>query len=267
MTTRSCAIGCRPKRLDLPRFATHWLVGALVSALLLACVAAAEAGDSQAPAPRQAEPVVAEAEPVRRGTPSWYAATVAEDEKGGFLMVHFWSKGPLFRSEAIIAGRRIETLVDRTTYYIIDSASGTGVAIERSAAAIAQDEGRVRPFANELHKLLMEGGELVGSETSAQGPVEVYRVTNSRGQRTLWMSIEDPQVPLRVRTYDRATATTGKVDYVNWLYGPKIWDGFFAPDPRIDLERISYEQYRERVGRGPIGPAPVLYSHLLHGEN
>jgi hypothetical protein len=80
------------------------------------------------------------------------------------------------------------------------------------------------------------------------------------------MSTEDPQVPLLVRTYDRATATTGKVEYVNWLYGPKIWDGFFAPDPRIDLERISYEQYRERVGRGPIGPAPVLYSQLLHGE-
>ena len=30
---------------------------------------------------------------------SWYAATIAEDEKGNFLMVHFWAKGALFRSE------------------------------------------------------------------------------------------------------------------------------------------------------------------------
>ena len=132
---------------------------------------------------------------------------------------------------------------------------------------MAQDEARGRPFANELQKLLIEGGELVDTEESTHGPVDVYRVTDERGRRTLWMSTKEPQIPLRIQTYDRATATTGRVDYVNWLHGLPIWDEFFTPDPRIDLERISYEQYKQRAGRVPIGPAPVLYRQLLHGND
>jgi hypothetical protein len=69
-----------------------------------------------------------------------------------------------------------------------------------------------------------------------------------------------------VKTYDRETATTGKVDYVNWLHNPLVGDEFFAPDPRLKLQQFGYEEYRKRLRLGPIGPAPVLYRHLLHGE-
>lgn len=205
------------------------------------------------------------AEPPPRPT-SWYAATVAEDEKGSFLMVHFWSKGPLLRSEAVIAGRRIVTIVNGDTYYILDAVGGTGVAIGRSEVAIVQDKGRERPFGNELRDILVQGGELIRSETAGGREVDVYRVTNGRGRRTLWISHTDPQVPLRVETFDRASATTGRIDYVNWLHRPLLPDGFFEPDPRIELERVTYEQYGQRVGRRLIGPAPVLYRHLLHGK-
>ncbi len=247
---------CLPARLARAVFGALLVVGVDVGA-----DDGAASGEA-APAAK-AQP----AESDRKRASSWYAATVAKDDKRGFLMVHFWSKGSLFRSDAIIAGRRIVTIVDPTTYYIVDSASGLGVAIERSANAIAQDEGRGRPFANELQKLLAEGGELVGTEESEQGPVDIYRVTNRRGRRTLWMSTAEPQVPLKVETYDRATATNGQIDYLNWIHGPQIWDGFFAPDPRVELERISYEQYKQRAGHEPIGPAPVLYRQLLHGND
>jgi outer membrane lipoprotein-sorting protein len=212
-----------------------------------------------------AEAVLAQSPPA--GQPvSWYAATVAEAEKGGFLMVHFWSKGPLFRSEAVVAGRKIVTIVDRTTYYILDEVSGQGIGIERSEAARALNDQARRPFGNELDKLLREGGELIGSEQSGGQLVDVYRLTDDRGRRTIWVSTTKPSIPLRVVTYDRSSATTGKLDYVNWLHNPVLADSFFAPDPRIEMKRFTYEEYRKQIRKAPLGPAPVLYRHLLHGE-
>ncbi len=219
--------------------------------------AAAAAGEKAAPAPAAS----------RKRVSSWYAATVAEDERGGFLMVHFWSKGPLFRSEAVIAGRRLVTIVDRTTYYVIDDTAGNGIAIERSQAARDLDAKRERPFANELQQLLANGGELVGTEQSRGQSVDVYRLTNDDGRRTIWVSTTNPPVPLRVETYDRESARTGRIDYVNWLYNPALPDSFFAPDPRTKLDRFGYEEYRKRILLGPVGPAPVLYRHLLHGSD
>jgi len=197
---------------------------------------------------------------------SWYAATLAEDEKGGFLMVHFWSKGGLFRSEAVLAGRKIVTIVDATTYYIIDEVSGRGVGIERAKAAREHFAKGQRPFGNEFEDLIRDGGELVGRKQAGGQTVDVYRVTDFRGRRTVWASTGKPTVPLRVETYDRDSATTGTIDYVNWLHNPVIADSFFAPNPRVQIEKLSYVEYRKRIRTGPVGPAPVLYRHMLHGE-
>ena len=234
------------------RFCGTVTLGALLALLAMVSMACAESPPK--PIPEAAKPT------------SWYAATVVEDAQGGFLMVHFWAKGPLFRSEAVLGGRRIVTIVDRTDYYIIDAVGWTGIAIERSAAARALDETRGRPFGNELERLLAQGGELIGSEQAQGKTLDVYRVTDDRGRRTIWVSTTNPPVPLRVKTYDRETATTGKVDYVNWLHNPLVGDEFFAPDPRLKLQHFGYEEYRKRLRLGPIGPAPVLYRHLLHGE-
>ena len=56
-------------------------------------------------------------------------------------------------------------------------------------------------------------------------------------------------------------------EYRNWIYGPELPDSFFAPGARVELERVSYAGYKKRVGRESIGPAPVLYSDLLHGRD
>ena len=154
------------------------------------------------------EPAAArKAAPAER-LPTWYAATVAEAEKGGFVVVNFWSKGTWLRAEAVLAGRHIVTLVDATTYYVIDDAAGTGIAIERNAAARAQDATRGRPFANELADLLRRGGEHVGTEQASGQTVDVYRLTDETGRRTIWVSTTNPPVPLRIETFDRASETT-----------------------------------------------------------
>jgi hypothetical protein len=182
-------------------------------------------------------------------------------------MVHFWSDGALFRSEAVIAGRKIVTVVSAEKYYVVDAVGGTGIAIERSDAAKALDGNRARPFANEFEELLRNGGEHIRTEKVATRTLEVYRVTDARGRRTIWVMQTDPPVPLRVETYDRESATTGRVDYMNWLQGPLIDESFFMVDPRWRIEQISYKDYRKRIRKGPVGPAPVLYQHLLHGES
>ena len=220
----------------------------------------AETGSPAQPKP-QAKPQAKEAES------SWYAATVAEDQRGSFLMVHFWSRGPLFRSEAVLGGRKIVTIVTRDRYIIADAVSGYAISIARSAAAKALDGKLSRPFGNELLQLLAEGGEHVGTEKATGQTVDVYRITDDRGRRTLWMSQSKPPVPLRIETYDRETGTTGKVDYLNWLHNPSIADSFFQPDSGWKIEEISYQEYRERILKGPVGPAPVLYRRLLHGDS
>lgn len=236
-------------------------VTAIACSALLFSVAGSAAAEKAEKAAKKADAKTAQA-----GVPTWYAATVAEDEGGQFLMVHFWSKGPLMRSEAVLAGRKILTIVNGSTYYIIDEVSGTGIAVERSPLALELDTKYDRPFANEVHRMLLEGGELIGSEKAGPQTVDVYRLTNDGGRRTIFMSTTNPPVPLRIETYDRATAKSGKIDYVNWLQNPVIPDDFFAPDKRIRLEHMSYEAYRTRIVMGPVGPAPVLYRHLLHGE-
>ena len=46
----------------------------------------------------------------------------------------------------------------------------------------------------------------------------------------------------------------------------ELSDAFFEPDPRVKLERVEYADYVTRSQTGPVGPAPVLFSNLLHGR-
>ena len=72
---------------------------------------------------------------------------------------------------------------------------------------------------------------------------------------------------MRVENFDRSSGRTTYVEYTNWLVAPLISDTFFEPDERIEMERFGYREYRARVRAGqPPGPAPVLYSELLHGR-
>ncbi|MCG8590075.1 MAG: hypothetical protein MJE66_12360 [Proteobacteria bacterium] len=196
---------------------------------------------------------------------SWYAEAVAQGERG-FLITHYWSSGPRFRAETVIAGRRIVTLVNGEYYTIIDATLGTGVAIQRDARAVAADAKRGRPFGVEAQEVRAAGGEKVGEERLAGRDLEVYRLTNDAGRRTVWVSPPPSELPVRVETYSRRSGQTQKLDYVNWLSGLPLPAGFFEPDPRIELERVGYEDYVRRSRKEPVGPAPVLFGVLLHGE-
>lgn len=196
---------------------------------------------------------------------TWYAQAYAQGERG-FLVTHLWAKGPKLRSEIIIAGHRIATIVSGEYYYIIDEVMGTGAAIRRSPAAVAEDATRGRPFGHEVQQLIDMGAEKVGEENYGGMRCNQYRLTNSSGRRTGCAGVDPPHLPVRVETYNRSTGKTDLLSYVNWLAGFTLPDTFFEPDARIVLDRLEYSEYAERSRRGPVGPAPVIYGHLLHGS-
>jgi len=245
-----------PLRLRLLRCVV--LIGAVaLSAPPIAAAQEAQVGEQEQPGQ------AAEVKPEQ----SWYASSLSRNEAGSFLVVHFWSKGARFRAETLIAGHRITSIVNGGTYYVLDPVLGTGAAIERSQRSVAQDATRGRPFGGELQQILSQGGEKVGTERVGGRECEMYRVTNAKGRRQVCLSMQEPQVPLRIESFDRNSGQTTYVDYSNWMLGLLISDAFFEPDERISMERLGYEEYQARTARGQsAGPAPVLYGDLLHGH-
>jgi hypothetical protein len=196
---------------------------------------------------------------------TWYVSTLSETERG-LLGVHYWSKGPSFRAETIVEGHRIATIVREASYYIIDVVSGTGVELGRSEKAIAEDAGRGRPFGREWEALVRDGGEKVRSQELGGVAYDLFRVTDQAGRREILVTRSEPRIPVSFETYDRKSGTTSVVRYSNWRRGLVISDGFFEPPPGLEIPRIEYEEYLERIRTRSIGPAPVLYGELLHGQ-
>lgn len=181
------------------------------------------------------------------------------------VMVQYWSKGPLFRSETIVAGHPIVTLVRGDEYYTWDALTGEGYVVKRTKAAIAADARRKRPFGMELEELLDEGGERIRSETLNGVRVDVYRVTDDDGRRTLWVDAGGLDLPIRLETYDRESGRTGHLDWISWVPGLVIPDAYFDPPKGLSLTRFdSYEDYLARLARGPTPPTPPLFHYLLH---
>jgi len=245
-------------RLEIP---AALLVVALLLVPPVAAAPKARKGDPSGPsnAARAAEIIRA-----RGGEETWYASTLSRPANE-LVTVHYWSKGSRFRAETVLAGHRIITIVNGEYYYTIDEVAGTGVAIRRSPKAVAADATRGRPFGGELKRLLAEGGEKIRTEKLGPRSFDIYRSTTSQGRSTVWMTAEDPRVPVRVETYLRKTGAEGTLDYVGWLFGLAIADSFFAPSPEVELERVDYQDYVRRAPREMVGPAPVLYRDLLHG--
>jgi hypothetical protein len=205
------------------------------------------------------------AAPARGQDATWYAETVAQSERG-FLVTHYWSKGAKLRAETVIQGHRIVTMVSGELYTIVDALTLEGVAIRRSPAAIAEDAKRGRPFASELDDVLADGGEKVGEQLVNGVQTDVYRATDARGKSTVWVTRDEPRFPVRTEYYSRVTKQESTTSYVNWLSGLPIPDAFFEPDASVKLEHVSYDEYVARTSKEPVGPAPVLFRHLLHGE-
>jgi hypothetical protein len=252
-----------------------WSRGALTSLLAWTLLVAPAAAQEEAPQPEGA-PTTAqeEAPPQPEEAPSapveypdtWYAQALAHSEIG-INVTHFWSKGPLLRAETVVIGRRVVTIVNGGTYYAYDGLGRTGVAVGRAPAAIEQDAERKRPFGNELAAVVQQGAESVGFEDLGGREVEVFRVTDERGRRQVWVTPGEERLPLRVEVFRRQTGRTLSTDFLNWMSGIPISDGFFEPEPGIDFVHLSFDEYLARQAEGkPLGPVPVFYTDLLSGR-
>lgn len=181
-------------------------------------------------------------------------------------LAHYWSKGSRFRAESIVAGHRVVSIVNDDTYYAIDAVRGAGIAIKRDPKAIEADAKRSRPFADEWEQLVRAGGESVGTEQIQGRESEIFRLTNSTGRRTVWVSVDEPRVPVRIETFDRKSGREEVVEYVDWLRGLVIADAFFDPPAKAQMLELDYRDYARRIRRGPVGPVPVLYRRFLQAE-
>lgn len=195
---------------------------------------------------------------------SYYAMTLG---RSGFDLVvaSYWSLGPLLRSQTVVAGHLIVTLVDKKHYYTYDALTRKGYRIGRSKTAIAQDGERMRPFALDYVELIAEGGEKVREETLNGINVDVYRVTDQRGRRTLWVTQNSLKFPVKLEGYDRKSGRTSVLDWVQWIPAIDLDEGFFEPPENLDLRRFDdYVEFRQALKEGAVEPSPPLFQYLLH---
>ena len=242
---------------------------ALIGALALYGADVLDAAPGAAKEPGEKKPAAAQASDpgARTRNETWHTSTVARHDRG-VMVVNYWSKGPLFRAETIMSGHRINSVINGDRYYIFDAVLGSGLSIERSKRAVAEDADRGRPFGREWQEIVDQGGELIrGGEVASIGiDYELYQVTNEDGRKQVLVTGNELRLPLRVETFVRSAGETSTVEYTGWQRGLVISDSFFEPPAGIDFEKLSYEQYVRSVGGIPRGPAPVFYSHLLHGS-
>ena len=199
--------------------------------------------------------------------PTWYARTRIATSFGP-VVNHYWSKGPWLRSETVLSGHRVVTIVNSTHYYVYDLVLGEGVEVARAPKAIAEDEERGRPFGRELDALIEAGGELIHQGQSEAGgmPYKVYQLTNENGRRRISVTDSEPPLPINVETFVRSSGHNGLLEYSGWLRDIAIAESFFVPPAHIEWERLRYDEYNRRAPREAVGPAPIYFRHLLHGN-
>jgi outer membrane lipoprotein-sorting protein len=208
-----------------------------------------------------------DAEPAAKPATRWYAQRITHGDTG-VAVEHYWSSGRKLRAEIVVQGASVHTIVNGEFYNIIDMTNQSGVRIRRPPEAIALDQKRPneRPFGREGEDLVAKGAEIVRSENLGDRPARVLRLTDDVGKREVWISDDKKKLPLRIEFWARESGVHTTTDYLDWVPDPQVVEAFFEPDPRIPLETIEYADYLERLGKGPIGPAPVMFAPLLHGK-
>ena len=198
---------------------------------------------------------------------TWHAETLTSSPRG-VQVTEYWSKGhDRLRAETVIAGHRFVTIVHGGLYYSVDATEGKGIVVKRDARALEDGRRWNRLVGLEGFVIQEKGGEKVKSEPLAGRLCDVYKQTDSRGRRQVWVQHEDAEqmIPLRVEFYNRQAGALIRTDYVQWASGLELPERLFAPDPRFPIEELSYEAYIQRAANGPP-VVPVLHTNLLHGE-
>jgi hypothetical protein len=208
-------------------------------------------------------PSLTQAQPKPAAPETWYTERLMS---GGAspTIEHIWSKGPWLRSELVVGGQPIVQLVKGDRYVVFNRVDHTGIAIQRTPLAIANDAAGKRPFADDRERIIAAGGERVRSETVGGSNCDVYRVTDRDGRRETCVTAAG--YPIRTEMWHRESGSSTTANYLSWAQGVPLPDAFFDPDPGVTLESYSYDGYLEAVKKGPVGPAPPLYSYLLHGR-
>jgi hypothetical protein len=208
-------------------------------------------------------PLAAEAQPAPAGPETWYTERLMSGS-GAPTIEHLWSKGAWLRSELVVAGQPIVQLVKGDRYVIVNRVERKGIAIQRNPRAIAADAAGKRPFADDRDRIVAAGGERVGTQRLGGSECEVYRVTDGDGRRETCVSAKG--FPIRTEMWHRSSGQSTTANYLTWAQDVPLPDAFFEPEPGVVIEEYGYDQYLEAVKTGPVGPAPPLHSHLLHGK-
>jgi hypothetical protein len=198
------------------------------------------------------------------GPNTWHATTFVRGGMG-LRVIRYWSKGDWMRAETLIGGHPIVTIVRDGEYIGYDELAGQGVRVRRAPEAIAADAKRERPFGNDLGEVQSQGAQKVEDVSLGGGEVEVWSRTDEAGRRKLWITKNEPRLPIRLETFVRAGAETITTEYSDWARGLAIPDAFFDVPANVKIENYDYAAFIEASSKGPI--APILYPDMLHGTD
>lgn len=236
------------------------LLGLVLLATLFAepAEAAKKAAKKDRPAP---------AEDVKRiDAEGVYAMSMARGDSG-LHIVEYWSRQGQMRAHTTLGGHPFVTLVTEDTYYTLDPVFKRGVAVPRSPRSTAATRGRHRLFGNEYEDMRAQGAEKIRSEQTSAGPVDVYRLTDDNGRRTVWVTGDEYRLPLKFETFIRATGETAQFEYLSWSPLRLTGEFFTVPGEGWDIERVpSYEAWVTADRNATFRQAPIIFPMLLHGR-
>ena len=154
------------------------------------------------------------------------------------------------------------------TYYAYNAVLMSGVAIRRTAEAIAADSSKLRPFGNEVEVLLSQGAEKIREEVLFNIPSDVYQISDEAGRRVLWVTQDSKRLPMRVEIYNRRTGSTSYKEYFDWQIGIPIAEEFFVPESASKLTHFEFDEYIGNITKKEVaGLVPILYEELLVGRS
>ena len=198
---------------------------------------------------------------------SWYTQRVTLGG-AGLGIENLWSEGAALRSQVVVNGHPMVTMVAGRRYVVVDLLRGAGLVVARHPNAVAQDRARSRPFGTELESLLAQGGEHVGDEDFSGVRCALYRLTDVRGRQEVCVGKSEdedaPKLPVFLRRWDRETNRSATIQYLNWRSGLTMGANFFKPDSRLALTEFSYEEYVRALQEQKVN-FPIFYPVLLHG--
>ena len=203
---------------------------------------------------------------------SWHAERLTSSAGTPPRVERMWSKGAALRSEIVLGGHGVITYVKGDRYVVVDSLTGKGTSIQRSAKAVAQDATRGRPFGAEQQLLVAAGGEKVKTEGAGEGACDLYRLTDQGGSREVCVTTTPEQLPVYVHAWDRKSGAESETRYLGWSKDMEgkdvaIPDSFFTPDPRIALNTLTFDEFMAKAQAGEnVAVAPILYPDLLIGR-